>query len=257
MKNLSDKSNEVVLTIGILAAIGIVLIGLFLVIMPPVKGGFSELYFEKNEDLPVLAQANEDINFAFTVISDELNTTSYSYDVSLGETKVKEGDFELRPGENITINISFFPGTSSLAYIGGVEHNQSFNISGDLADASFINLENLTMEGVFLKLDILGVPNYINLSKLKEKPFSYEYSTFSHFGDIHKIESVDFPIGRNFSTLGYTKYTDNYQIKREGDNIVMSINGEESQYNYKFEKIQVEIKANEKIYKIFFWTIVI
>jgi len=124
------ESDDKTVVYAIIAAcvLGIAIIGAF-VITSDTSGGFSELYFEDHTELPRMVEMDEDVSFAFTVVSHEKDETTYEYDVTYDNWPVKSGSFTLLPEDSVlagevpakgnekTINASIVPRESSLVRV--------------------------------------------------------------------------------------------------------------------------------------------
>jgi hypothetical protein len=261
-----EEEKGVTYAIILACIIGIFIVGFLVVTYTTTKEGFSELYFEEHEKLPRIITAGEEEEFAFTVASHELNETIYEYVVSIDDKIIEEGGFVLYPGENITVNVSFIPGNSSLKLVDLVEHNRSLRIPQKIKPLTFLKLksENFTRieEGLFLfRGDIPLIEseeNLINLSELKEDIVLYNYTEFYRFGDINKLEPVNLTMGKDFSNLGYKRYIKRCDIKKDEGDTILEISEKNIEYRYKFKKISVEVTSKDGTeYEIHYWTIVV
>jgi len=122
--------NDKTIIYGIVAAcvLGMVIIGA-LILSSNTSEGFSELYFEDHTELPRMVDVDEEINFAFTVVSHERDTTTYDYNVTYDNQLVTSGKFKLlsedslseegnpAKGNEKTIDVSLVPKNSSLVRI--------------------------------------------------------------------------------------------------------------------------------------------
>ncbi|GEM_PF-1044448 len=126
--NMGDNDKTIVYGIVAACVVGMVIIGA-LVLSSDTSEGFSELYFEDHTELPRMVDVNEEIDFAFTVVSHERDVTTYDYNVTYDNRLIKSGTFKLMPedssseevilakGNEKTIDVSFVPKDSSLVRI--------------------------------------------------------------------------------------------------------------------------------------------
>ena len=260
-----DEEKKVIYAIIAACVIGIVIVGFLVVTYTSTKKGFSELYFEEHEKLPKIINAGEEEEFAFTVASHELNMTSYEYVVSLDDEILEEGDFVLYPGKNITVNVSFIPEISSLMLVDHAENNWSLRIPQKIEPITFLKSGNFTKieKGLFFKgaiplIDGEEISTFINLGELRGDLVLYNYTEFYRFGDINKLEPVNLTMRKDFSNLGYKRYTKRCDIKRDGENISLEISYKNIEYRYKFKRISVEVTSEDGTeYEIHYWTIVV
>ena len=260
-----DEEKEVVYAIIAACVIGIFIVGFLVVTYTTTKEGFSELYFEEHENLPKIITVSEEEQFAFTVASHELNTTSYVYVVSLDDEIVEKGGFTLGPDENITVNVSFIPENSSLMLVDEVEHNWTLRIPQKIEPLTFLRLKKFTKieKGLFFKgaiplIDSEENPTFINLGELKEDIVLYNYTEFYRFGDINKLEPVNLTMGKDFSNLGYKRYIKRCEIKKDEGNTILEISEKNIEYRYKFKKISIEVTSEDGTeYEIHYWVIVV
>jgi hypothetical protein len=285
-----DEEKKVVYAIIAACIIGIFIVGLLVVTYIPMKEGFSELYFEEHEKLPKIINVGKEEQFAFTVASHELNITSYKYVVSIEEEILEEGNFILHPDENITINVSFVPTNSSLAFIRNLTTTESSHLI--FSKPAIIRSESKNMEhdGKVLmpvKFPIAGDKN--NTIPLKIYPNSSEEYTFRHSAKEPVTETLicfntsnsektpnciearyipqigidlsDYNILRNiniFPRTGFDFTNSTVIISNNYGDVRMSYEKTISKYRYEFKKVSVEVISEDGTeYEIHYWTIVV
>lgn len=120
---MDGKEKTIVYALIAACVLGIIIIGALAVYSKnnSVSDGFSEVYFENNENLPHVVETGNKIGFAFTIVSHEKDSTAYKYRAIYDDQTINSGLFYLDPaGPNSkrankdTISLSFVPNSSSL-----------------------------------------------------------------------------------------------------------------------------------------------
>ena len=87
---INDTSKKKTIVYAIIAAcvLGIIVIGA-LVLYSSTSEGFSELYFEDNQELPKIVNEGQDVGFNFTLVSHEKTPVTYKYNVTFNEEMIE------------------------------------------------------------------------------------------------------------------------------------------------------------------------
>jgi len=285
-----EEEKKVIYAIIAACIIGIFIVGFLVVTYTTTKEGFSELYFEEHEELPKIITVSEEEQFAFTVASHELNTTSYKYVVSLGDDILEEGDFALGPGENITANVSFIPENSSLTFIRNLTTTESSHLIFSRPSTITSGSKNVESDGrvlmpvkfpiagdknntIFLKIDPNSSEEYtfrysakepvtetlicFDTSKSEKTPNCIEARYISQIG----INLSDYNILRNISIFpqtGFDFINSTTIISSNYGDIRVSYEKNISEYRYEYKKVSVEVTSEDGTeYEIHYWTIVV
>lgn len=200
------------------------------------------------------ADLNKSYNISFTVVSHEARKTKYFYNVTssmLNET----GEFELKPKENITINLTVIP-TKAEWKLNSSKSERWYNtldITNDAWLAGGSEGKTLPLNSIVNPDDLKSIPvshdvnwfgwilqTRLSFDELAKKPFlkRYEYSKIENALKVYSITDITLSVF--------------------GNKLIADINRTEINYISKIQKFEVNLTKmpgtdEEKSQEIHFW----
>lgn len=234
-------NNEKTVTYAIIAAciIAIVMVGVVVLTNTSTKESFSELYFEDHTELPSELEVGESSSFTFTTVSHEVNTTSYTYLVSFGDSVIKQGTFKIAPEECISINTLFIPNDSTLVFMGNttkqkhnhLQLNDPLNISIDIPVIGIINM----------------TPVIVLIDPDENKTNVYTYDSKDPVSTLSDKET----------DTGFDLVSTKYTIRNNYGDVDITYTNTLSKYRYEPKKMSVLVISDTGTeYEINFWMII-
>ncbi len=246
--------------------IGIAAVAFVIFRYTPTDESFSELYFENQEQLPDEVRVGEEESFAFTVVSHEVEKSSYHYAVKFDDKVIKEGTFTLLPQEKSTVHAKFSASDSSIVCAESKTDTWRTNFGlSNIVGVTWPGGKTVesTPEGKTVESIPLLKPEDGNL--ILPIKFSYDGTTESYV--LLKInprskDEFRFSYTKRVNVesegkrIGYNLEEEKQTIGNEYGEITFIHEATDSQYRYEKKKVSVEVSANGKEYVIHFWTVV-
>jgi len=262
---------------------GIAVVGFFVFKYAPTSESFSELYFESQEQLPDKIRVGEEESFAFTVVSNEGDKSSYHYVVKFDDETIKEGSFTLLPQEEKTIDIKFTASESSIAFADSKTelYTSHFKLD-DIAGVAWLGGKTEKSVPIFetednkmvlpINFSYAGTPGSYVLLRIDPNSKDTFHFSYTKKYDVKSEEKKD-ETAQQITTSPQNEDNKNTKIispSRPGYDIIeedQTITNDcgkitfirkvvKSEYRYEKKKVSVEVSANGKEYAIHFWTIV-
>ncbi|MHC1631806.1 MAG: hypothetical protein ACXQT4_05955 [Methanotrichaceae archaeon] len=225
------ESDDKTIVYGIIAAcvIGIIIVGA-LVLSSDTSEGFSELYFEDHTELPKMVEVDEEVNFAFTVVSHEKVPINYTYNITFDNEVIDKGNIVLEPRENETINMTLVPRNSSLVFF----------------DVPHIAVSYIKLDEKNSQVQLPWGAAEITIPFDTAKPFSWNLSEVRRIGNPDSLNARDLDF---ISSLGYISRKEQYQVVDDQLCSVLKYVLNETEYRYEFKKVSVNVSSQQTIFK--------
>jgi len=248
-----DGKRTALYAIIITCIIGIAIVGFLIFKYAPANEGFSELYFENQEQLPDKIRVGKQESFAFTVVSHEGDKSSYQYAVKFDDETIKEGTFTLLPQEKKTIDIKFTAGESSITFVDSRTdlYTSHFKLDNNIAGFTWpggetgksVPILNTEDNNIILPINFSydGTPGSTVLLRIDPNSKDTFYFSFARKQDVKG---------------GYDMIEEDQTITNDHGKITFTRKVVKSEYRYQKKKVSVEVSADGKEYEIHFWTIV-
>ena len=239
--------------------IGIAAVAFVIFRYTPTDESFSELYFENQEQLPDEVRVGEEESFAFTVVSHEVEKSSYHYAVKFDDKTIEEEAFTLLSQAEKTIEIKFTPGKSSIAFVDS--KTELYTSRFELAGIAGVPWPGGKAENNKIVLPInfpYSGPAESSIL-LRIDPDSKDTFHFSHTkkydvsGEGEEIKTTGIS---PLTPLGYDIVEEEQTVTNDYGKITVIRKVVKSEYRYEKKKVSVEVLANGKKYGIHFWTVV-
>jgi len=247
---------------------GIAIVGFFVFKYAPANEGFSELYFENQEQLLDKIRVGKEESFTFTVVSHEGDKSSYHYAVKFDDETIKEASSTLLPQEEKTIDIKFTASESSIVFVDSktevyTSHFKLDNIAGVTWPGGkterSVPISRTEDNNIILPINFSydGTPGSTILLRINpgsKDSFHFSYTRkYDVKGKGEEIKATEIP---PLAPVGYDIIEEEQTITNDQGKIAFIRKVVKSEYRYEKKKISVEVLANGKKYEIHFWTIV-